>query len=102
MSNDLADARKKRLFNPDALTKILWAPPVTRKYINHLVSILENEPLFRKQDKYSPFLDEFNSKILPESKTVTSAGFQNTGSTTRIATTTWMGEKYFDCGNHDP
>lgn len=51
MSQDLIDARKNRTFDADALTKIVWTPPVTRKSINRLVSILEKEPLFRKQDK---------------------------------------------------
>jgi hypothetical protein len=51
MSSDLEKARNQPLFNSTALTELLWAPQ-SRKDINRIIVILQNEPLFDKRDKY--------------------------------------------------
>jgi hypothetical protein len=53
MSEDLIRARKVPLFNSTALTELLYAPR-SRKFINKLISILQEEPLFNKTDKDHP------------------------------------------------
>jgi hypothetical protein len=53
MSEDLAEARKTPLFNSAALTKLLWSPR-SRTEFDKVVAILQNEPLFRKADKFNP------------------------------------------------
>jgi hypothetical protein len=60
MSTDLKEARRDPLFNQSALTNLIWAPR-SRKRLDLLVAIIENEPLFKKQDKlpfvHPPFPD---------------------------------------------
>ncbi len=51
MSIELAEARKVPLFNSSALTDLIWSPR-SRKSIDKIVHILENVPLFNKNDRY--------------------------------------------------
>jgi len=53
MSLDLLEARKTPLFDSSALTDLLWTPR-SRKTIDKLVQILQDEPLFKKFDKLVP------------------------------------------------
>ena len=50
MSTDLVGARKTPLFNAAELTTLLWAPQ-SRKQIDELVAIVQNEALFRKAER---------------------------------------------------
>jgi acyl-CoA oxidase len=54
MSSDLEKARRTPLFNSACLTELLWAPR-SRKSIDRIVVLLQEEPLFNKRSKYNPF-----------------------------------------------
>ena len=52
MAAELAEARRIPLFNASVLTNLIYFP-YSRKSMDKMIQILQNEPLFGKKEKYA-------------------------------------------------